>query len=103
MQQWNQNLVEDDFAAVKEFMPRGLQRGAQARTGDTIDPFWGELLTSPIPLEVGFNLCSHACTYCFANLNKPGRYFGLQTTLRTLQEYEQRDTLTSLLLRKKYP
>ena len=38
-----------------------------------IVPYWGELFVSPAPLEMTLNHCSHACAYCFANLNDPQR------------------------------
>lgn len=35
--------------------------------------YCGEYLVSPVPLHFGMNHCSHACVYCFANLNRRGR------------------------------
>lgn len=35
--------------------------------------YCGEYLKSPVPVHFGLNWCSHACFYCFANLNKPDR------------------------------
>lgn len=35
--------------------------------------YTGEYLTSPIPVHFGLNWCTHACRYCFANLNRPDR------------------------------
>lgn len=50
-------------------------------TGDTVGIYCGEFLVSPIPLEMSFNYCSHKCSYCFANLNKPDRWFDAQATM----------------------
>ena len=33
----------------------------------------GEFMISPAPVHLDGNWCSHACTYCFANLNQPSR------------------------------
>lgn len=30
-------------------------------------------MVSPVPIHLGMNWCSHACFYCFANLNRPDR------------------------------
>jgi DNA repair photolyase len=35
--------------------------------------YTGEYLVSPIPVHFGLNWCTHACRYCFANLNRPER------------------------------
>lgn len=68
-----------------------------------IDVYYGEFLTSPCPLELSFNACSHACVYCFANLNKPDRVFNAPATLRFLAKYHQRHTLAATLLQQGYP
>lgn len=68
-----------------------------------VDPYYGEFLTSPIPLELTFNACSHACVYCFANLNQPNRKFNAMATMRLLETYHERQTLTAMLLRAGYP
>ncbi len=39
----------------------------------SIRPYFGEYLVSPAPLHMGLNWCTHACFYCFANLNRPER------------------------------
>lgn len=39
----------------------------------SIRPYTGEYLVSPVALHMGLNWCTHACFYCFANLNRPGR------------------------------
>lgn len=33
----------------------------------------GTYLSQPVPVHFGLNWCTHACAYCFANLNQPGR------------------------------
>lgn len=35
--------------------------------------YTGEYLISPVPVHYGLNWCTHACFYCFANLNQPHR------------------------------
>lgn len=35
--------------------------------------YTGEYLASPAPVHMGMNWCTHACFYCFANLNNPQR------------------------------
>lgn len=39
----------------------------------SIRVYTGEFLTSPVPLHLDMNWCSHGCFYCFANLNQPNR------------------------------
>jgi DNA repair photolyase len=68
-----------------------------------INPFWGEFLVSPIPLEMNMNYCSHKCGYCFANLNKPDRTMDVKSTSRLLAHYWERDTYTAKLLKAGYP
>lgn len=68
-----------------------------------IEPFWGEFLISPIPLELSLNYCSHLCSYCFANLNEPGRKADIQAIMRFLGDYMNRDTLEATLLKEGYP
>lgn len=68
-----------------------------------LDIFWGELLTSPSPLEMSMNVCSHGCAYCFANLNTPSRSFDAASIIRTLREFPNRKTLISTLLQQGYP
>jgi DNA repair photolyase len=74
-----------------------------AAAGDTFSTYYGEFLISPIPIELSFNYCSHACRYCFANLNKPDRKAGIKRTLNLLQYRYQRDTLEAFFLREQYP
>ena len=68
-----------------------------------IYPYVGEALISPIPLQLSFNWCSHACSYCFANLNSPGRSFDLKGFQAQLRNIYTNNSLTSTLLREKYP
>ena len=67
-----------------------------------IEPFWGEFMISPIPLELSLNKCSHACRYCFANLNG---YKGadVKKLMRFLADYQNRETLEATLLKAGYP
>jgi DNA repair photolyase len=68
-----------------------------------IDPYWGELFISPIPLEMSLNYCSHKCAYCFANLNDPKRTANMPAIMRLIQQHQDRKTFTARLLQDKYP
>lgn len=68
-----------------------------------LEPYWGEFLISPIPLELSLHYCSHKCAYCFANLNDPKRKGDVQAIMRLLTDFQNRDTLTARLLQEKYP
>jgi DNA repair photolyase len=57
-----------------------------------IEPYWGEFLISPIPLELSLNYCSHKCAYCFANLNDPKRTSDVKAIMRFLSDYLERET-----------
>jgi DNA repair photolyase len=68
-----------------------------------IEPYFGEFLISPIPLELSLNYCSHKCAYCFANLNKPDRRASMTPIMNLLRDYRNRDTLQARLLQAGYP
>lgn len=68
-----------------------------------IEPFWGEFLISPVPLELSLNYCSHKCAYCFANLNDPKRSGDVKKVMRFLADYQSRDTIEATLLKSGYP
>lgn len=68
-----------------------------------IYPYVGEVLISPVPLQLSFNWCSHACSYCFANLNSPNRSFDLKEFQAQLKNMYTNNSLTSVLLRERYP
>ena len=72
-------------------------------SGGMIQPFFGEFLISPAALEWSLNYCSHACAYCFANLNSPTRKGDASKAMRQVAEIGRRATLTDLYLRNKYP
>jgi DNA repair photolyase len=88
--------ITDKLAATR--------RRPKSVSGDTLAPFYGEFLMSPSPLELSLNYCSHNCTFCFANLNKPYRFFDAAKTQRIIQRaFNSDDTsLTSYLLRNRY-
>lgn len=71
--------------------------------GDTFAVYHGEFLVSPCPVELSFNYCSHKCSYCFANLNKRGRWADSAASLRLLADLDNRKTLLAHLLRERYP
>ncbi len=65
--------------------------------------FYGEFLSSPIPLDLSLNWCSHACAYCFANINAPGRTANIKQVMGLLSGIEERRSLEARLLRAGYP
>lgn len=68
-----------------------------------LNPYYGEFLLSPIPLELSLNYCSHKCAYCFANLNKPDRRADINGIFRLLANYQTRACLSAELLRRGMP
>ena len=68
-----------------------------------IEPYWGEFLISPIPLELSLNYCSHKCAYCFANLNDPKRHGDIKKIMRFLADFHNRETLSAKLMQDGYP
>lgn len=68
-----------------------------------ITPYYGEFLTSPFPLELSLNYCSHKCAYCFANLNRPDRKANIGSILRLIEEAPQRISQEARLLREGFP
>lgn len=60
---------------------RNLKRAKDGKyqiPGESIRLYTGEFLISPIAMELAMNFCSHACTFCFANLNKPKRWHNIK-------------------------
>ena len=70
---------------------------------DGLKPLYGALLKVPIPLDLSGNWCSHACPYCYANLNSPTRMMDVKSVQKLLANYESRITIESLLLKQGYP
>ncbi len=68
-----------------------------------IEIFSGEFLVSPIPLQLSLNWCSHACSYCFANLNKPGRAAKVKELQSQLKNFQGQQNIVAHLLRERYP
>ena len=68
-----------------------------------IEPYWGELLTSPCPLEMSLNYCSHKCAYCFANLNKPDRKADAARISRFIADFRNRKSWAATLMKNQYP
>ena len=68
-----------------------------------LDVYFGEFLTSPAPLELSLNWCSHSCVYCFANLNQPDRTASPKRILSLLQNVQDRKSVAAMLLRHRYP
>jgi len=66
-------------------------------------PYYGELLTSPTPVEISGNFCSNHCSYCFANLNKPDRRIDVDAAFRFIDDLKNRTTWTAELVCMGYP
>lgn len=66
--------------------------------------YCGEYLVSPVPLHFGMNHCSHACWYCFANLNRAGRRMENDDLARISRWYAKGDgPLLFWFLKNGYP
>lgn len=70
---------------------------------DGIRLYAGEFLVSPAGLELSMNWCGHACTYCFANLFKPGRRADIRGVVGLLAEHQQRRSREARLLQARVP
>ncbi|NJK46000.1 MAG: hypothetical protein HC933_18600 [Pleurocapsa sp. SU_196_0] len=70
---------------------------------NSLQPYYGEFLVSPVPLELDMNYCAHSCNYCFANLNKRDRKINLTQITNLLNGFEERETLEAKLLKERYP
>lgn len=70
---------------------------------DGIRAYAGEFLISPAGLEWSGNWCGHACTYCFANLMKPGRRADARSVVGLLSEFRQRRSREARLLQAGVP
>jgi len=68
-----------------------------------INPFIGEFLVNPTPLEYSGNTCSHYCLYCFANCRKQSIEAKFKQTLSVLKGYPKSRTFTAELLRNGCP
>jgi len=70
---------------------------------ESLGVYWGGFLNSPIPLEFSLNWCSHACHYCYANLNSPNRTTDMGQIMGLLSNYNDRTTYAAQLLKMGYP
>ncbi|TDX83960.1 radical SAM protein [Epilithonimonas xixisoli] len=68
-----------------------------------ISPLTNAFLINPMPLQLTLNLCSHGCIYCFSILNDPKRKADLKKILSILKHHKNRNDITSLFLKDKYP
>lgn len=68
-----------------------------------IQAYAGEFTISPIPLEMSMNYCTHACAYCFANLNRPDAKLNVEGSINQIQNSRKSKGLTSFLLENGYP
>jgi DNA repair photolyase len=61
----------------------------------------GEYMVSPVGVHFGLNWCSHACWYCFANLNQPQRRADFSQAMNTIRKAagnaETKDIAANLL------
>lgn len=67
-----------------------------------IQSYSGEFTISPIPLEMSLNYCSHACAYCFANLNSPNRKYDANKFINDIKNCKKNKSLKSRLLAEGY-
>ena len=67
-----------------------------------IEPFYGEFLLHPSPLECSGNTCSHNCCYCFSNIRRSCRYSNIKQTLTQLKNFQSSNTYKNTLIREKY-
>jgi DNA repair photolyase len=71
--------------------------------GEDLTVYFGEFLTSSIPLELSLNYCSHKCAVCFANLNNPTRRANIRAVMSRLHKYRDQETFQAKLLQWGYP
>ena len=72
----------------------------------SIRPYTGEYLVSPVAVHMGLNWCTHACFYCFANLNRPQRradYAGIQQFLGKVQRKAPGKDIAAMLALAGHP
>ena len=67
-----------------------------------IDPFYGEFLLHPSPLECSGNTCSHNCCYCFSNIRRSCRYSNIKQILTQLKNFQSSNTYKNTLIKEKY-
>ena len=68
-----------------------------------IDVLTNSFLQNPVPLQLTLNYCSHACSFCFANVNNPQRKADLKGILSILKNHRNRTDIVSYYLKEKYP
>ena len=68
-----------------------------------IDILTNSFLHNPVPLQLTLNYCSHACSFCFANLNNPQRKADLKSILSILKNHKNRNDIVSYYIKEKYP
>lgn len=67
-----------------------------------IEPFYGEFLLHPAPLEISGNTCSHNCCYCFSNIRRSARYADTKGFCNQMRKKGESKTFTSKLIRDGY-
>ena len=67
--------------------------------------YTGELLISPVPLEMSLHRCNYGCAYCFATLNYRHTKYAFQPKdiMNQLTRYPNQRNLVAELLKRKYP
>lgn len=68
-----------------------------------ISLYSGEMFITPIPLHLSLNYCSHKCSFCFANLNNPGRTADVKKIQSQLKNYNNQNNIAAQLMREKRP
>lgn len=68
-----------------------------------IELYTGDFLVSPIPLQLSLNWCSHACSFCFANANRPGRRVDTKKLQSQIRNFPNQNNLVAHLLKTGHP
>ncbi|MDR2457030.1 MAG: radical SAM protein [Clostridiales Family XIII bacterium] len=68
-----------------------------------ITPFYGEILSHPVPLELSLGKCKYNCAYCFVRLNQSKIKYSPVSLITQLKRAEKRKNITDILLTEGYP
>jgi DNA repair photolyase len=89
-----------DKSTSKTSKPQKEKKGNRSQS---LSVYWGGFLSLPLPLELSLNWCSHACSYCYANLNSTQRRADLMQIQTQLSKYQTATNMEAQLLRLGYP
>lgn len=74
-----------------------------ANRSQSLSVYWGGFLALPLPLELSLNWCSHACSYCYANLNSTQRRADLRQIQSQIANCQTGSNMEAQLMRLGYP